>query len=89
MVKCRSARYHKHTHKYGIKIPKTVEEAYAIDRATGTTLKCDSIEKDMKNVHVAFNVLVDGAAPPWDHQFICCHMIFDINMEDFFARPSS
>jgi hypothetical protein len=32
LVKCRSAQYHKHTHKYGIEVPKTVEEAYAIDR---------------------------------------------------------
>jgi hypothetical protein len=37
----------------------------------------------MKNVRVAFNVLADGMAPPADHQFICCHMIFDIKMEDF------
>jgi hypothetical protein len=58
-----------------------VEEAYAINPATGTTFWCDAIEKEMKNVHVAFNVLVDGVAPPPDHQFICCHMIFDVKME--------
>eukprot|EP00804_Cyclotella_cryptica_P014226 CCRYP_005638-RA/>CCRYP_005638-RA protein AED:0.41 eAED:0.41 QI:0/0/0/1/0/0/2/0/167 len=31
----------------------------------------------MTNVHVAFDILVAGAAPPPDHQFIRCHMIFD------------
>eukprot|EP00804_Cyclotella_cryptica_P028067 CCRYP_017276-RA/>CCRYP_017276-RA protein AED:0.08 eAED:0.14 QI:0/0/0/1/0.25/0.2/5/0/724 len=45
----RGARYHKRTHKYGIELPKTVEEAYAIDRATGTTFWHDAIEKEMKN----------------------------------------
>ena len=32
---------------------------------------------------IAFDILLDGAAPPPDHQFICCHMIFDVKMEDF------
>eukprot|EP00804_Cyclotella_cryptica_P029741 CCRYP_015201-RA/>CCRYP_015201-RA protein AED:0.23 eAED:0.23 QI:0/0/0/1/1/1/6/0/958 len=56
LVKHRSAWYHKHTHKYGLEIPKSVEEAYTIDKATGTTFWCD---------------------------FIRCHMIFDVKMEDF------
>ena len=37
-------------------------------------------------MRVAFNVLADGAAPPPDHQFICCHMIFDVKMEDFHCK---
>eukprot|EP00804_Cyclotella_cryptica_P027817 CCRYP_009226-RA/>CCRYP_009226-RA protein AED:0.27 eAED:0.33 QI:0/0/0/1/0/0/4/0/432 len=77
------ARYHKRTHKYGIELPKTVEEAYAIDRATGTTFWHDAIEKEMKNMRVAFGVLAGGVAPPADHQYIRCHMIFDVKMEDF------
>jgi len=32
------ARYLKHTHKYGIQLPKTVEEAYDLDCASGTDL---------------------------------------------------
>jgi hypothetical protein len=86
LVKRQSAQYHKHTHKYGIEIPKTVDEAYAINKATGTTFWRDAIEKEMKNVCVAFNVLLDGAAPPPDNQFICCHMIFDVKMEDFYCK---
>eukprot|EP00804_Cyclotella_cryptica_P017424 CCRYP_016640-RA/>CCRYP_016640-RA protein AED:0.36 eAED:0.36 QI:0/0/0/1/1/1/2/0/217 len=86
LVKCRSARYHKQTHKYGIELPKTVEEAYAIDRATGTTFWRNAIEKEMKNVSVAFDVLSDGVAPLEDHQYIRCHMIFDVKMEDFRSK---
>ena len=32
---------------------------------------------------VAFDVLADGVAPPADHQYIRCHMIFDVKLEDF------
>eukprot|EP00804_Cyclotella_cryptica_P019289 CCRYP_006154-RA/>CCRYP_006154-RA protein AED:0.55 eAED:0.50 QI:0/0/0/0.5/0/0/2/0/72 len=60
-----------------------VEEAYVIDKATGTTFWRDVIEKGMKNVCVAFDVLAYDEAPPPDHQFICCHMIFDVKMKDF------
>ena len=80
---CRSARYHKRTHKFGIELPKTVEEAYAIDRATGATFWPDAIGKEMKNVCVAFEIIGDGVAPPADHQYIRCHMVFDVKMEDF------
>ncbi|KAL7474089.1 hypothetical protein ACHAW6_000082 [Cyclotella cf. meneghiniana] len=37
LVKRRSTRYHKRTHKFGIELPKIVDEAYMIDKATGTT----------------------------------------------------
>ena len=32
---------------------------------------------------VAFDVLLDGVAPPSDHQYMKCHMIFDVKMEVF------
>eukprot|EP00804_Cyclotella_cryptica_P023948 CCRYP_010054-RA/>CCRYP_010054-RA protein AED:0.31 eAED:0.32 QI:0/0/0/1/0.5/0.33/3/0/420 len=85
-VKRRSAGYHKRTHKYGIELRKTVEEAYAIDRATGTTFWHDAIEKEMNNVRVSFDVLADGVAPPADHWYIHCHLIFDIKMEDYHRK---
>ena len=65
-----------------------MEEAYAIDKATGTTFWHDAIELEMKNVRVAFDVLPDGVAPPSDHQYMKCHMIFDVKMEDFCRRVS-
>eukprot|EP00804_Cyclotella_cryptica_P020242 CCRYP_010924-RA/>CCRYP_010924-RA protein AED:0.27 eAED:0.27 QI:0/0/0/1/1/1/2/0/495 len=60
LVKRRSARYHKRTHKYGIEIPKSVEEAYTIDKATGTTFWSNAIKKEMTNVRVAFDILADA-----------------------------
>ncbi len=32
---------------------------------------------------VAFDILGDGVAPPLDHQYNRCHMVFDVKMEDF------
>ena len=37
----------------------------------------------MKNVKVAFKILDDGDMAPRDNQFIKCHIIFDIKMENF------
>ncbi len=84
--KCQSAQYHKRTQKFGIEFPKTVDEAYATNKATGTTLWRDAKELEMKNVRVAFDVLPDGVAPPSDHQYMKCHMIFDVKMEDFHRK---
>ena len=32
---------------------------------------------------VAFNILPDGEDPPLGYQFVRCHMVFDVKMEDF------
>ena len=37
----------------------------------------------MEDVKVAFKILKDGEDVPVDYQFINCHMIFDVKMEDF------
>ena len=76
-------RYHKKTHKFGFEIPKTVERARAIDLENGNTLWQDAIAKEMKNVRVAFKILNPGQEPPPAHQFMKCHMIFDIKLDGF------
>ena len=50
-------KYWRTTHKFGIEVPKSINEAYAIDRLTGTTFWTDSINKEMKNVRIAFDEL--------------------------------
>ncbi len=82
LVKKRSTRYLKHTHKFGIECPKTVEDALELDKCNGNTRWADAITKEMKNVQVAFDPLEDGAQPPNGYQFVRCHMIFDVKMEE-------
>ena len=75
------ARYWKRTHKFGIEMPKTVQEAYALDEANGNTYWHDAIDKEFKNVQPAFNILDDDAPAPVGHQKIKCHYVFDIKMD--------
>jgi hypothetical protein len=83
LVRKRTTRYLKRTHKFGIEIPKTVKEALALDRKNDNILWADTIAKEMREVHIAFNILYDGGSAPIGYQKIPCHMVFDIKMEDF------
>eukprot|EP00970_Alexandrium_tamarense_P003116 scaffold471_cov109-Alexandrium_tamarense.AAC.4 len=81
-VKKRNVRYLKKTHKFSIELPKSVAKAYELDRRNGDTKWADAIAKEMKNVRVAFRILPDGERVPQNYQFVHCHMIFDVKMED-------
>ena len=37
----------------------------------------------MTNIKVAFKILDDDESVPHNHQFVKCHMIFDVKMENF------
>jgi hypothetical protein len=73
----------KRTHKFGIELPKTVKEALELNKNNGNTFWADAIAKEMKDVCVAFKILLNGQSAPIGYQRIPCHMIFDIKMEDF------
>ena len=78
-----NAHYVKRTPKYGIEVPRTVEEAYAIDTKNGNTLWTDAIAKEAKSIRPGLKVLPEGEDALPGHQKILCHWIFDIKMEDF------
>ena len=88
------ARYWRKTHKFGIRIPKTVKEALEIDKATGINFWELAIQKEMANVRIAFEKgahtveeMRDGKVLP-GYQEIGCHMIFDIKMDGNFTRKA-
>jgi hypothetical protein len=62
------SRYWQRTHKFGIRLPKTVAEALKLDKENGNTLWHDAIQKELKNVQVAFKFLEDGEAIPVAHK---------------------
>lgn len=65
--------------KFGICIPKSVEEARQLDLENGDTLWWDAICREMKNVRIAFEEFEGGeSAIPIGYQKINCHIIFDI-----------
>ena len=46
--------------KFGVKVPGSVEEALMLDKENGNTLWGEAINKELKNVLVAFKLLKEG-----------------------------
>ena len=63
-----------------------MEQALALDDKNGNTLWADTVSIEMENVRVAFEILPDGKSVPICHQFVQCHVVFDIKMEDFICK---
>ena len=49
-VRKRQTRYLTRSHKFGIELPKTVEEALTLDAKNGNILWADAISKKLKNI---------------------------------------
>ncbi len=84
------SRYWRTTHKFGIRLPKTVQEALEIDRITGTDFWGKAINKEMSRVKIAWRIqdrytpqdVRKGSAPELiGFQEIGCHIVFDIKMD--------
>ena len=77
------------SHKFGIRIPKSVEEAKKVDNQNGNTLWWDTICKEMHNVWPAFEVF-EGTKDqlPVGYQFMKCHMIFDVKFGENFRHKA-
>ena len=82
------SKYWRTTHKFGIRIPKDVEDAIRLDDENGNRCWYNSIQKEMSNVRIAFDakpeISVDDARSNKGsdgYQEIQCHMIFDIKMD--------
>jgi Reverse transcriptase (RNA-dependent DNA polymerase) len=90
IIKKIKAKYWRVTHKFGIRLPKSVDEALRIDVENGNTLWRDAIEKEMAKAKISYTA-VDGATPQdvrsnkcdalRGHQEIKCHIIFDVKMD--------
>ena len=66
MVRYCSARYIKSTHKFRIKLPKMVQDAYTMDAKIGSTLWQDTNQKEMENIKNAFQIIHKAKKPPND-----------------------
>ena len=82
IIKAVNTRYLKRTHKFGIRLPKTVKEALDIDRENGNKLWEESMQKEMNAIRVAFKILAKDEKVPPGYQYVPCKMIFDVKMED-------
>ena len=64
--------------KFGVMVPSSVQEAYSLDKDNGNKLWTDAINKELKNVLVAFQLLEDGETLPVGSKRIPYHIIFDV-----------
>ena len=69
------------THKYGIEVSRSVRQAFEIDERDGTTIWKDAIQKEMKNVGVAFQILETDEKVPVGYAKASGHLIFDVKMD--------
>lgn len=71
----------KMTHKYGIKIPTSVKHAHELDRKNGNLLRRDALAKEMMNVGMTFEILLDGgkAPPGWKH--VTGRIVWDLKVD--------
>ena len=67
--------------KFGVEIPGTVEEAISLDKNNGKSLWQDSIDKEMKNSRIVFNILDRHGKPLVGYTKITCDLLFDIKLD--------
>ncbi len=75
------ARVKKRNQKYGIIVPRTVEEAFELDNASGNTYWRDAVKKEMKNMVAAFRVLESDEHLPVGYAKLGVHMVFDVKLD--------
>ena len=74
------ARVRKTTHKYGVELPTSIEHALELDRRNGNDFWRKALEKEMRNVGVAFEILKGETAPPgW--RKVTGHLVWDCKMD--------
>ena len=82
------SKYWARTHKYGIRVPKTIAQAMEIDKENGNTLWMDAVKLEMKNVLVAFDKIDDPSKLAKEFTKISGHLIFDIKLGEGFRRKA-
>ena len=83
------SKYWIRTHKFGVWIPKSVQEVKELDHQNGNNLWWEAICKEMENVRPAFEVWEkDVSQIPPSYQQIKCHMVFDVKMGENFRRKA-
>ena len=71
------ARIGKTTHKCGVEIPREVEHEKELDAANGNRPWQDAMDKEMKNVGVAFEILEKDEKVPVGWHKATGHGIWD------------
>ena len=82
------SKYWSRTHKYGVRIPKSIREAMEIDRENNNTLWMDAVRLEMKNVRIAFEEFDGDPNTLVGYTQITGHIVFDVKLGENFRRKA-
>ena len=82
-------KYWRTTHKFGIRLPKSIDKAREFDKLNGNTDWADALKKEMSKAKVAYAPSGDttveqarrGEGGFIGFQEIKCHVIYDVKMD--------
>ena len=69
------------THKYGIEFTTSMDHTKRIDASNGDRFWQDTIDKEMDNVVVAFEILDEGKPAPVGWTEASGSLVFDVKMD--------
>ena len=81
IIKQITHRLAKKQYKFGIKVPNSVDEALELDKENRNNLWHEAIQKELKNVLIAFHLLEEGEQLPVGSKQIPYHIIFDVKLD--------
>ena len=76
-----NSRVRKKTHKFGLEVPTSIEDARRIDKENDNTFWQEAIAKEMYNVSIAFKILEDNENLPVGYSKTSGHLVFDVKMD--------
>lgn len=82
------SKYWGRTHKYGIKIPKSMDDARRIDGENKNTLWQDAVKEEMTKIIPALDKIDKNVDEYVGYQRITGHLIFDIKPSEGFRRKA-
>jgi hypothetical protein len=75
------ARFEKKTHKFGIELPASINHARELDEVQENNLWMETVQKEMFNIGIVFEVLEVGASAPKGWNKAIGHIIWDVKMD--------
>jgi len=82
------SKYWERTHKYGIRVPKSIAEAKQIDAENGDTQWMDSVHQEMTAIRVALEAFDSNVRDLIGFQEITGHIVFDVKLGENFRRKA-
>jgi hypothetical protein len=88
IIKKIKSKYWEKSHKYGIRIPKSIEECKMLDAENQNTYWMDAVRLEMSNVMSAFALFDGDPCELSDYKRIKGHLIFDVKLGENFRRKA-